>query len=112
MAALAIVKSEPQRGRELLARAAELRRLLTAQGWNIGRSASQIIPIIVGEPAHAVALSAALRERGLYVPAIRPPTVPEGEACLRISLTSGHTEDMISQLLEVLEVHKKPDNDT
>ncbi len=106
MAALDIVASEPQRRLQLLARAESLRGRLADQGWNIGRSASQIIPIIVGEPSKAVALSAALRERGLFVPAIRPPTVPEGEACLRISLTCGHTDDMIAKLLEVLEEHK------
>ena len=44
-------------------------------------------------------LAAKLRDRGLLVPAIRPPTVPEGEACLRISLTAGHTEEMIGALL-------------
>ena len=44
----------------------------------------------------------ALREHGLFVPAIRPPTVPEGEACLRISLTGGHTEEMIARLLEAM----------
>ena len=103
MAALDIVENEPQRRVELLARADGLRAQLAAQGWNIGRSASQIIPIIVGQPSRAVALSAALMERGLFVPAIRPPTVPEGEACLRISLTCGHTEDMFAKLLEVLE---------
>ena len=47
-------------------------------------------------------LSARLRECGLFVPAIRPPTVPEGEACLRVSLTAGHTEEMISALLAAL----------
>jgi 8-amino-7-oxononanoate synthase len=94
---------------ELLARADGLRAQLAAQGWNIGRSASQIIPIIVGQPSRAVALSAALMERGLFVPAIRPPTVPEGEACLRISLTCGHTDDMLAKLLEVLEEHKHTD---
>ena len=106
MAALDIVESEPQRRVDLLARAESLRAELAGQGWNIGRSASQIIPIIVGQPLRAVALSAALREKGLFVPAIRPPTVPEGEACLRISLTCGHTEDMIAKLLEVLEANK------
>ncbi len=102
IAALDIVAAEPQRRVELLARAVNLRAHLADQGWNIGRSASQIIPIIAGEPSRALALSAALREKGLYVPAIRPPTVPEGEACLRISLTSAHTEDMIAKLLEAL----------
>jgi 8-amino-7-oxononanoate synthase len=107
LAALEIVKNEPWRREQLLARAAELRANLAAQGWNIGRSASQIIPIIVGLPARAAALADALKEQGLYVPAIRPPTVPEGEACLRISLTSAHPEEMITRLLEVLEAYKR-----
>jgi 8-amino-7-oxononanoate synthase len=105
LAALDIVANEPERRAELLARADGLRAQLAPYCWNIGRSASQIIPIIVGQPARAVALSAALLERGLFVPAIRPPTVPEGEACLRISLTCGHTDDMIAKLLEVLELY-------
>jgi 8-amino-7-oxononanoate synthase len=102
LAALDIVRDEPERRRTLLDRAEKFRGALSAEGWNIGRSAGQIIPIIVGEPSRAVALSADLRARGLYVPAIRPPTVPEGEACLRISLTCGHSEAMLAQLLESL----------
>jgi 8-amino-7-oxononanoate synthase len=47
-------------------------------------------------------MAAALRERGLFVPAIRAPTVPEGEACLRISLTYGHTAEMIERLAQGL----------
>ena len=80
LAALDIVAAEPQRGVELFARAASLRDALAAQGWDVGRSQSQIIPLLVGEPARAVELSARLRNRGLLVPAIRPPTVPEGES--------------------------------
>ena len=97
-----MVRDEPQRRTELLAQADSLRHTLAAQGWNVGRSASQIIPLIVGEPARAVALAASLRDRGIFVPAIRPPTVPEGEACLRISLTCGHTPDMIAALTDAL----------
>jgi 8-amino-7-oxononanoate synthase len=99
LAALDIVAAQPQRRRELLARAGTVRRELVAQGWDVGRSASQIIPIVVGEPLRAVELSARLLERGLWAPAIRPPTVPEGEACLRLSLTCGHTPQMIDALL-------------
>jgi 8-amino-7-oxononanoate synthase len=47
-------------------------------------------------------MAGALRERGLLVPAIRAPTVPEGEACLRISLTYGHTVEMIERLVGTL----------
>jgi 8-amino-7-oxononanoate synthase len=99
IAALDIVQQEPQRRASLLVRAEALRTELAARGWHTGSSASQIIPIIVGDPERAVNLSLKLREHGLLVPAIRPPTVPEGEACLRISLTAGHTEEMIMRLL-------------
>ena len=102
LAALDIVDQEPGRRRQVLARAQELRAELVARGWNTGASASQIIPLIVGDPVQAVQLSAQLRDRGLLLPAIRPPTVPEGEACLRISLTAGHTDEMIAALLAAL----------
>ncbi len=101
-AALEIVIAEPYRRRELLQRAAALRERLAALGWSLGRSASQIIPIVVGQPQRAVELSQRLRQHGLLVPAIRPPTVPENEACLRVSLTWGHTEEQIAALVEKL----------
>jgi len=102
LAALQIVRNEPERRQSLLARAEQLRANLTAAGWNIGNSTTQIIPIIVGEPARAVALSNTLRDQGLFVPAIRPPTVPKGESCLRISLTAAHTDEMLGRLVEAL----------
>ena len=100
--ALAIVRDEPQRRRSLLVRADSLRGELIARGWDVGDSASQIIPLIVGEPARAMELAAALRDQGLFVPAIRPPTVPRGQACLRISLTVGHTDEMVARLITAL----------
>jgi 8-amino-7-oxononanoate synthase len=103
-AALDIVVAEPERRTRLLARAEQLRGELRERGWNTGRSASQIIPIVVGEPGAAVGISAALRERGFWVPAIRPPSVPAGESLLRLSLTAGHAEEMIAGLLGALDV--------
>lgn len=102
LAALEIVDREPERRRELLARATQLRETLVADGWNTGTSVSQILPLVVGTPERALRLSAALRERGFLVPAIRPPTVPEGEACLRLSLSWGHTPEMLDELVRVL----------
>ncbi|MGD9637024.1 MAG: 8-amino-7-oxononanoate synthase, partial [Pirellulales bacterium] len=99
IAALDIVASEPHRRRELLARAAELRLRLSAQGWNTGHSASQIIPIYIGDPQRTMQLAAALREVGYFIPGIRPPSVPEGESLLRLSLCYHHTPAMIGQLL-------------
>ncbi len=107
MAAIDIVEQEPNRRTTLLERAACLRQRLAELGWNIGRSESQIIPIIVGEPSRALVLAARLREQGIFVPAIRPPTVPEGKACLRVSLTYTHTEEEIEQLLQTLGTPQK-----
>jgi 8-amino-7-oxononanoate synthase len=102
MAAIDIVRDEPQRREQLLARAAAFRDTLRKAGWNVGDSKSQIVPLIVGESGQAVKISQHLRQCGFYVPAIRPPTVPEGEACLRISLTAAHSEAMIERLLHTL----------
>lgn len=101
-AALDVVRDEPQRRVGLLERAAWLRAALVEQGWDVGRSASQIVPVIVGPPGRAVELAARLRAAGLLVPAIRPPSVPAGQARLRISLSSGHTAAMVEQLASEL----------
>jgi 8-amino-7-oxononanoate synthase len=103
LAALEIVVQEPERRTLLLERAAELRARLVEQGWNIGRSQSQIIPIVLGDVERAIALASALRRAGFLVPAIRPPTVPEGESCLRISLSYSHAPETIERLLAALQ---------
>ena len=61
-----------------------------------------IIPIMIGSDVDAIGASQRMRELGMFVPAIRPPTVPEGQARLRISVSAGHSDDMIHRLVEVL----------
>jgi 8-amino-7-oxononanoate synthase len=100
--ALAIVEAEPQRRRHVLALAVLLRQRLRELGRDVGRSCCQIVPLIVGEARAALELSRRLQDRGLLVPAIRPPSVPEGTARLRISLGAGHREADIERLLEAL----------
>jgi 8-amino-7-oxononanoate synthase len=100
--ALRIVRDEPHRRRELLQRAARLRDRLGDDGWNVGASASQIIPVIVGEAQPTMRLSMALRERGFLAPGIRPPSVPAGESLLRISLSYAHSPAAIEQLADAL----------
>lgn len=91
LSALGVLAARPDMGRELLAHAALFRQRLRDAGLNTGDSASQIIPVIVGENSLAVELSKKLRERGIVVAAIRPPTVPAGTARLRLSVTLAHT---------------------
>jgi 8-amino-7-oxononanoate synthase len=63
---------------------------------------SPIVPLIVGSETDAVAASGALLERGLLVPAIRPPTVPPGTSRLRITFSAAHTDDDVALLLDAL----------
>ncbi|HTN74512.1 MAG TPA: 8-amino-7-oxononanoate synthase [Pirellulaceae bacterium] len=99
IAALQIVRDEPQRRAQLLTRSEQLRSALLAQGFSVGGSASQIIPLMVGDPERTMQASLALRELGLWVPGIRPPSVPAGESLLRISLSYAHSPAMLEQLL-------------
>lgn len=71
-------------------------------GLQLMDSPSPIQPILVGSSARALALSAALREQGILVTAIRPPTVPQGTARLRVTLCAAHSEDDVGQLIAAL----------
>jgi 8-amino-7-oxononanoate synthase len=81
---------------------ARLRDGLAGLPWRLLASPTAIQPLIVGDNQAAVELSQALWERGLWVPAIRPPTVPKGTARLRISLSAAHGEADIDQLIDAL----------
>ena len=101
--ALDIVADEPCRRDRLHARVQTLRAGLTGVGVELARDASQIIPVIVGDNATAVALADALQERGFDVRAIRPPSVPEGTARLRISVNALLSEDTIERFVRALQ---------
>ena len=63
---------------------------------------SPIIPIVLGSEQAALNASAALLQEGLWVPAIRPPTVPVGTSRLRVTLSAAHSDDDVSRLLQAL----------
>jgi 8-amino-7-oxononanoate synthase len=100
--AVEIVQNEPQFRRHVFALAERVRQELRGLGANIGRSSCQIVPLIVGEARKAVVLSRRLEKQGFLVPAIRPPSVPEGTSRLRISVTAGHTEEEVMLLVGAL----------
>jgi 8-amino-7-oxononanoate synthase len=99
---LAIARRETWRREHLRSLIARLRRGLTQLGVADAGSFTPIQPVIVGTSAKATAMADALREDGLLVPAIRPPTVPEGAARLRITLSAAHTEEQVDRLLEAM----------
>lgn len=101
-AALDIVRAEPQRRTTLLQNAGTLRTMLVDAGFDTGASTTHIVPVIVGDAVRTMKFAMALRERGLFVPGIRPPTVPPGESMLRVSLTYGHDAAQLRQLVDVL----------
>jgi 8-amino-7-oxononanoate synthase len=103
--AVQIVRGEPQRRRHVLALAERLRRELQEMGIGVSDSCCPIVPLIVGAAREAAALSRSLEEEGLLVPAIRPPSVPDGTARLRVSVTAGHTEADVDQLVTALRNH-------
>jgi 7-keto-8-aminopelargonate synthetase-like enzyme len=72
------------------------------------RHPSAIVPIILGEDSAALAAAAQLREVGIHVPAIRPPTVPPGTARLRVALSAAHTEAMVTLLRDALDKLRPP----
>jgi len=100
--AIALVAEEPHRRRELLHRAAGFRDLLSQARIDIGASTTQIVPIVVGAATDAVAVAARLAEAGLFVPAIRPPSVPEGKSLVRVSLSWHHTADDVARLASTI----------
>lgn len=81
---------------------AQLRAGCADLPWQLMASGTPIQPLLIGDNQSAVELSERLRAQDILVPAIRPPTVPQGTARLRISLSAAHTETDVNQLIEAL----------
>ena len=101
-AALELARREPQRRGELHKRIAFAARELSAKS-RIEISGSQIQPVIVGSDARAVALADALKGQGYDIRAIRPPTVPEGTARLRLTITLNTSEAQLAAVINSIE---------
>ncbi|QJD60445.1 8-amino-7-oxononanoate synthase [Pseudomonas sp. gcc21] len=99
---LQILREQNWRREHLGRLIAQFRAGVSALGLQLMNSPTPIQPIIIGSSERAVAVSAALRERGILVTAIRPPTVPRGTARLRVTLCAAHSESDVAQLLDAL----------
>ena len=101
-ASLAMIRDDAPRRAHLATLIELFRERMRALPFALANSRTAIQPLIVGANETAVGLSAALLQRGFWVPAIRPPTVPQGTARLRVSLTAAHTNPDVDALCAAL----------
>jgi 8-amino-7-oxononanoate synthase len=101
-AALLVQAEESWRRERVLAHATRFRAAASDLGLALLPSKTPIQPVLMGSEASALAASAALLDRGLWVPAIRPPTVPAGRSRLRVTFSAAHTEQDVDRLLAAL----------
>jgi 8-amino-7-oxononanoate synthase len=101
-AALALARAESWRRERLASLVARFRGAAQAAGVPLAASTTPIQPVVLGNPAAALAAQRELAAAGSWVVAIRPPTVPQGGARLRVTLSAAHTESQIDALAEQL----------
>jgi 8-amino-7-oxononanoate synthase len=92
---LDVVEREPNLGAELLSRAAAFYNRLSNAGLEVPETHSQVIPLMAGENGRALQLFEDLLTQDIFAIAIRPPSVPEGTARLRLSVTLAHTPETL-----------------
>ncbi len=97
LAALDIVESDPELTARPLAKAQAFTR-----ACNLSLASSQIVPVVLGDPQAALEASQILEQEGFLVTPIRPPTVPEGTARLRLAFTAGHPDHEIARLASIM----------
>ena len=100
--AIEIIRDEPMLRQKLWVNTDYFQKAIVAMGFNTLLSQTPIIPIVVGEPAVAVEFSRRLLEQGIFVSAIRPPTVPQNTARLRLTVMATHTRQDLDYVLEKL----------
>jgi len=101
-AAVDVARFESWRRDRLVRLIAHFRSAAAANGLTLLPSRTPIQPLVIGTSEAALAVAAKLEDAGFYVPAIRPPTVPEGKARLRITLTALHAESDIERLVDAI----------
>jgi 8-amino-7-oxononanoate synthase len=102
IAALELLREQPRRVEKLQRNARVLREALAESGLAAGEGDTPIIPLIVGDADAAVAASDRALERGIFAPAIRPPTVPAGTSRLRLAVMASHTKSELREAAAVL----------
>jgi 8-amino-7-oxononanoate synthase len=101
-AAVDVVRFEGWRRDRLARLISHFQAVAAARGLTLPPSRTPIQPLVIGASDTTLAVAAKLEDSGFYVPAIRPPTVPEGKARLRIALTALHTENDVERLADAI----------
>ncbi len=101
LAALKIMREEPERVQRLTEIGDRMRRELRAMGYNIGNTVSPIIPILIGDRMRTLMAWKMLFDAGVFVNPILSPAVPEGMDLLRTSYMASHTDEQLSRVLDV-----------
>jgi 8-amino-7-oxononanoate synthase len=96
------MRSDNARRDRLFALISRWRGMASTLRWPLLPSTTPIQPLIIGDAGDALAVSEALWDRGIWVPAIRPPTVPSGSARLRITLSAAHSDADVDRLVAAL----------
>jgi 8-amino-7-oxononanoate synthase len=102
-----LIQRQPSLRRHLWENTDYFKKALLRAGFNLGSSQTPIIPLLIGDSEKALTASRFLKREGIWIPAIRPPTVPKGTARLRITLTATHTQEELEILLKALRKMKK-----
>ncbi|MFZ5916107.1 MAG: aminotransferase class I/II-fold pyridoxal phosphate-dependent enzyme [Chloroflexota bacterium] len=103
LAALEVMRAEPDRPRKLMALAGRMRQGYQQLGYNTGDSQTPIIPIIIGDDMPTFRLWRALFDAGVYTNAVIPPGVPPNKSLLRTSYMATHTDAQMERVLELFE---------
>ena len=102
LAAIEIVEREPERRSSLLEKASFVRETLRQRGFDTLGSRTHIIPLLVGDPRACIRMSERLLEEGIFIQAIRPPTVPLGTSRLRITVCADHSMKDLDYAVETI----------
>jgi 7-keto-8-aminopelargonate synthetase-like enzyme len=101
LAALDVIEAEPDRVARVVAIAAEMRRALRREGYDLGASQTPVVPIVIGDQFRTVQAWRRLFDAGVYTNAALPPAVPSRRALLRTSYMATHSDEALAEAVRV-----------
>jgi 7-keto-8-aminopelargonate synthetase-like enzyme len=103
LAALRIMREEPEWNQRLIKNGNKMRKGLSELGFNIGNSVTPVVPILIGNNEQTFEMASGLFERGVFVNSVISPATPPGRQLLRTSYMATHTDEQLDQVLDAFE---------